>query len=393
MNTNTETRARGIQAVHANIDPKAILTDLSAAFEEFKANQNGRIDNLEKIIARSEFPGGGVPQSGISAAAKEHKKAFIDGFVRKGIESNLRELEVQAALQIGSDPDGGYGVPEEIDAEIERLGTDAVPMRRIARVKQITTSDYKKLVSAGGTSSGWVGETESRSETDTPILKQIAPTIGEIYANPAATQSLLDDFGFDVEEWLNEEVSDEITDQEGTAFITGNGVKKPRGILSYDTSSDDDSSRDWGVLQYVATGGASTFNDYTKLIDLVHSLRAKYRNGAVWLMNSTTLAHVRKFQDGDGNFIWKAGLEQGAPSTLLGYPVEEDENMPDIGAGAYPIAFGNFKRGYLIVDRTGIRVLRDALTNKPYVHFYTTKRLGGACTNFQAIKLLKIAAS
>lgn len=379
---------------------KSTIENLSTAFDSFKADykgkfseQNSKIRELELMLARSEFPFGGGDMGGVtSGAAKDHFKAF-NSFLRSGEDANLRTMEISAALRSDSDPDGGYAVPEQLDKEIVKVEHDLSPMRQIAQVVPVKTSDFKKLISIGGAASGWVSETGARAETTTPTLRQIAPTIGEIYANPAVTQTLLDDAAFDVGAWLGEEIATQFAEQESEAFITGNGVGRPKGILSYTTSADPDSTRDWTLLQHVATGAAATFPDADKLISLVHSLRAGYRKGAVWLMNTATLEYCRKFKDGDSNYIWKAGLEAGAPGMLLGYPVLEDENMPDIGANTYPIAFGNFKRGYLVVDRVGVRVLRDPFSNKPFVHFYTTKRLGGCVQNTQAVKLLKIAVA
>jgi HK97 family phage major capsid protein len=371
-----------------------VLQELGNAFQDFKAKYDAELDELKKVVARSEFPGltGGSFDGANLAEKKEHAQAF-DKFFRKGVDAGLRDLEIKAALSTTSDPDGGFGVPEEIDSEIEKLETDSVAMRRVARIKKITTSDYKKLVSVGGTEAGWVGEHDARAETSTPELAQVAPTIGEIYANPGVTQVALDDIAFDAGEWLVEEVSSVFADKEGEAFITGNGVGKPRGILSYPTTNEIDSVRAWGTLQYVAGGHASLLNNADKLIDVVHSLRAKYRRGASWLMNSQTIAVVRKLKNGDGDYIWSDSLKEGQPNTLLGYPVEEEDFMPSISADQFPIAFGNFQRGYLIVDRIGVRVLRDPYSVKGKVFFYTTKRLGGACQNFQAIKLLKVATS
>ena len=208
---------------------------------------------------------------------------------------------------------------------------------------------------------------------------------------------MLDDAFFDVETWLAEELSEEFAEKEGTAFVLGDGVSKPKGFRTYPTEATADSSRDFGTLQYVPTGVADGFPATDKadiLIDLTTTLRAPYRKGAVWLMNSSSLAVVRKFKDSNGDYIWRAGLIEGQPSLLLGYPVYEVEDMPSIGAGSFPIAFGNFKRGYTITDHVkGVRLLRDPYTNKPYVHFYTTKRVGGGIVNSQAIKLLKIATS
>lgn len=299
-------------------------------------------------------------------------------------------------MSVGSDPDGGYAVPSVLGAEIEKLERELSPFRQIARVIQVGTSAYKQLVNAGGISSGWVGETSSRPTTSTDQLKMISPPIGEIYANPAVTQQLLDDAYFDVESWLTSQIAEEFAVQEGDAFINGVGGLKPKGFLTGDISTDPDSTRLFGELQYMVTGVNGAFpaaNPADKLIDLIQMLRPPYRQGAVFLMHTDTLTLIRKMKSGDGNYIWQPSLTAGAPSVLLGYPVIEDVNMPTPDTGSLSVAFGNFRRGYLITDRTGIRVLRDPFTNKPYVHFYTTKRTGGMLLNDQAIKLLKFGTS
>ncbi len=381
-----------------NMDLESIIKEMGVAFEGFKAKWTGRVESLENAIARGQFSlgGGSVSFGGggavDTAAVKEHLKAF-SGWSRNGADAGLRSLEVKASMSTLEDPAGGYMVPSELAQEIEKHELEFTPMRRLATVKPISTPDYKKIINKGGLSSGWVAEKDSRPETGTPELSAIQPVIGELYANPAVTQRLLDDSAFDVENWLVESIGEEFTLQEGAAFITGNGVGRPKGILAYDKSANPDSTRTWDAIQYVAGGHASLLNNADKLFDLVHALRAPYRQGAAWLMNSSTVNVIRKMKDGNGTYIWRDGLEAGTPSTLLGYPVEVDENMPDIAANAFPVAFGNWKRSYLIVDRVGIRVLRDSFTNKPYVHFYTTKRLGAAVQNHQSYKLLKIAVS
>jgi HK97 family phage major capsid protein len=413
---------RGIIAVRADIDAKAVIEDLQKSWHEFKAENDrqlaeirakghsdpllsekvdkinselsrvvalkDQIDQLENIIARGQFPSGG--DAGVSQAQKEHAKAF-DKFFRKGVDNGLRDLEIKAGLSTLSDPDGGYLVPEQNETTIDRVATVVSAMRRLASSMTIGTDTYKKLVGVGGASSGWVGEKGTRTETDTPSLKEIMINVKEIYANPAATQSLLDDSRVDIAAWLGSEVDVVFAEQESDAFIDGDGVMKPRGILGYTNVAN--SSYAWGSIGYTATGAAATFTNVDKLIDLQHSLKAIYRNGSGFLMNDATQGHVRKFKDGDGAYIWRPGLETGSPNTLLGKPVDIDDNMPDIGAGTYPIAYANFKRAYLIIDRQGIRVLRDPYTNKPYVHFYTTKRVGGGVVMYEAIKLLKVAAA
>jgi HK97 family phage major capsid protein len=264
-------------------------------------------------------------------------------------------------------------------------------MRRLASVITIGTDTYKKLVNQGGASSGWVGEKGTRSETDSPTLKEIAINTKEIYAMPAATQKLLDDSSVDIAAWLGNEVAIEFAEEEGAAFIEGDGVSEPKGLEAYDTVAN--ASYAWGKIGYIASGAASTFTSADKLFDLQHALKAIYRNGASWLMNDATMLHIRKFKDGNGNYLWQPGLQPGAIDTLLGKPLEIDDNVADIGAGAYPIYFANFKRAYLIVDRFGIRVLRDPYSSKPYILFYTTKRVGGGIVMYEAIKALKVAAS
>ena len=347
-----------------------------------------QLDTLETAVAQGQFPGGGKNE--LDRVKAQHKDAFAK-FFRKGAEGGLRDLEVQAGLSTLSDPDGGFLVPEDYEQAIDRVALSVSAMRRLATVRTIGTDTYKKLVNQGGASAGWVGEKGARAETNTPTLTEIAINTKEIYAMPAATQTLLDDSRVDIAGWLADEVSIEFSEQESEAFINGNGVEQPKGIAAYAMAAN--SSYVWGKVGYITSGNASLVNDLDKLIDLQHALKPVYRNGAAWLMNDATLATIRKMKDGDGNYIWVPGLKDGAPDTLLGKPVEIDDNVDDIGANKYPIFFANFKRAYLIIDRQGVRVLRDPYTTKPYVLFYTTKRVGGGIVMYEAIKCLKIAAS
>ena len=346
-----------------------------------------QLEALETVAGRGAFGGG---TSELDQAKAEYKMAFESWF-RKGVEGNLKELAVQANASTLDDTAGGFTVPEEMSKTIDRVAETVSAMRRICSTMTIGTSTYKKLVNQGGASSGWVEEKGSRSETDTPTLKEIAINTKEIYAMPAATQTLLDDSSVDIAAWLGNEVSIEFAEEEGEAFISGNGVGEPKGLEAYSTVAN--ASYEWGKIGYIATGAASTFTNADKLKDLKRSLKSVYRNGALWLMNDTTAGHIDKFKDGDGNYIWRPGLIENAPDTLLGKPIEYDDNVADIAAGKYPIFFGNFKRAYLIVDRMGIRVLRDPYSSKPYILFYTTKRVGGGIISYESIKALKISAS
>ena len=354
------------------------------------------LDDINRTIAALRQGGGGstVPD----AAKAEHRSAF-HRFFREGTGADaLGDLAVKAGLTTQSKPDGGYLVPTEMESTIDRvLGTVSV-IRSLARVVNISTGSYTKVVNVGGTGSGWVGEEESRTETATPSLRELEFPVMEIYAEPYATQVMLDDGRVDIEAWLADEVQIEFAEKEGAAFATGSGVKRPRGITAYTTVAN--ASYAWGSIGYIASGAASTFITPTSsaspadcLIDLYHALKQGYRNNATWLMSDATLAPVRKFKDGQGNFIWSPPSAAEGPSTILGKPAYGDDNMPAVGAGNLPIAFGDFNRAYLIVDRGGIRVLRNPYKTNGKVAFYTTKRVGGGIQNYEAIKLLKIATS
>lgn len=346
-----------------------------------------QLEALETVAGRGAFGGG---TSELDQAKADYKGAFEKWF-RKGVEGDIKDLAVKAAATTLDDTAGGFTVPEEMATTIDRVAETASAMRRISTVMQIGTDTYKKLVNQGGSTSGWVGEMGSRSETTAPTLKEIAINTKEIYAMPYATQTLLDDSNIDIAQWLGNEVAIEFAEEEGAAFIKGDGVSEPKGLEAYDTVAN--ASYAWGKIGYIASGAASTFTSADKLFDLQHALKPVYRNGATWLMNDATMLHIRKFKDGNGVYLWQPGLQPGAVDTLLGKPIAIDDNVADIGTNAYPIYFGNFKRGYLIVDRVGIRVLRDPYSAKPYVAFYTTKRVGGGIVMYEAIKALKVAAS
>jgi HK97 family phage major capsid protein len=316
----------------------------------------------------------------------EHAKAFVAWVRRGGDGADLRAFE--ASLSTLSDPDGGFLVPDEMSKEIDRLATDSVAMRRLATVKR-ARGEYKRPLSLGGTGSGWVGEKEARDETANPTLELFAPPFCEMFSMPKATQKLLDMSDFDVEGWLIDEIDEAFTGCEGAAFIKGNGVKQPAGILDV-SKMVADASWEYGKLGFVASGDNAGINA-DALFNLQHALKPVYRQSGTWLMNDATLAVCRKLKDGEGNYIWRAGLLEGAPNTLLGKPVEIDDNMPDIAGNEYPIAFGDFKRAYLIVDHVaGVRLLRDPYTEKGFVKFYVTKRVAAGINNYLAVKFLKV---
>lgn len=379
-------RLIAIEKGDSTADIEAKLAKINEAFDELTAAK----DRIEKLENRSNRIGA---LSG-DEAVSEHRSAF-DKYITKGDSSELGALQ-QKAMQTGVDGDGGFAVPEEISRSIMDLLIEVSPIRSIARVIPISTPDYKELVNTRGTTSGWVGETAPRPETDTPTLVEVPIPQGEIYANPAATQHALDDVFFDVENFISVNVAEEFSLQEGAAFVSGNGTNKPSGFLSGATAATADGARAFGTIEHVATGVADNWaatRPHETLVDLIYKMKRGYLPNAHWVTNRGILAEIRKFVDGNGNLIWQPGLQQGQPQMLLGYPVTEAEDMPARAADALSIAFGDFHRGYLITDRIGVRVLRDPLTNKPYIHFYTTKRVGGALVDSEAIKVIKFAVA
>jgi HK97 family phage major capsid protein len=349
------------------------------------------LDELSLKMQRPQLATGATTGLGLSAHAREHKAAF-HGYVRKGDTHALAAFEAKA-LSVGSDPDGGYLVPDETEAAVNRSLRAISPIRAIAGVRQVSGSVYKKPFSTTGFGHGWVGETAVRPETATPTLTELSFPTMELYAMPAATPALLDDAAVNIDQWIADEVNVAFAEQEGKAFVTGNGVNKPRGFLDYPTVA----SGSWthGSIGTINTGAAGAFaasNGADKLVDLIYAVKAGYRANGTFVMNRATQAAVRKLKDGDGHYLWAPAGKPGEAPTLMGFPVAEAEDMPDIAADSLSIAFGDFKRGYLIVDRVGIRVLRDPYSSKPYVLFYTTKRVGGGVQDFDAIKLLKFAA-
>ncbi len=324
-------------------------------------------------------------------AYRQYKSAFRNYIRKNNAGSAIEEIK---ALSVGSDPDGGYTVTPDLSGRISSLIRDTTPMRQVANVVTIGTDALEGIQDLNEATSGWVGETENRSETTSPKIGEYRIPVHEQYAEPRATQKLLDDSMFNAEEWLAGKIAERLSRMENEAFVTGNGVRKPRGFLTY--AAGTPSASGFNVIEQIASGGAGAFassNPGDALINLVYALKSGYRDNAVFMMKRATLAEVRKLKDAQGNYLWQPDFQQKQGGTLLGFNVVEAEDMPSIGANSLSIAFGDFKAGYQIVDRQGIRVLRDSFTAKPYVKFYTTKRVGGDVVNFEAIKLLKFSAS
>ncbi|MCP9266853.1 phage major capsid protein [Xenorhabdus sp. XENO-1] len=395
-------------------DVNEVAQTLKNSFEEFQQKNDKRIEAIEaekgklsgqvetlngklseldalKTALEAELAGLKRPAGGNSnPAVNDHKTAFGQ-FIRKGKEDGLAELE-QKAMQTITDPEGGYAVPEELDHSIISALKDEVVMRSECNVIAVSNPNFRRLVNQGGTNSGWVGETDERSETKTPKLTPIEPTWGEIYGNPTATQTMLDDAFFDVEAFISSELTQEFAEQEDSAFTHGDGKNKPKGLLAYGSDTQEDSARDWGTLQHLLLN-KPTVVTADDILQLIYTLRKPYRTGAKFMMNNKMLFQIRTLKDSQGNYLWQPGLQLGQPSSLLGYGIAENEQFADLSTGAIPVAFGNFKRCYTILDRLGVRMLRDPYTHKPFIHFYTTKRVGSLLVDSNAVKLLKAAES
>ncbi|EIM25487.1 phage major capsid protein [Microvirga lotononidis] len=360
------------------------LTRIDTALDDAKR----RIDRLS--LERSRPPLGRATDMPHDPAKGEHKAAF-HSYIRSGEAAGLKRLE-EKALSAGSGPDGGYLVPDTVETEVLRRLSAVSPIRAISSVRVISGGQYKRAFSVAGPATGWVGETAARPQTASPTLSEMSFPAMELYAMPAATQTLLDDAVVDIDRWIAEEVEAAFAEQESTAFVSGDGVNKPKGFLSADRVEEE--VWEWGKLGTVRTGGASfpADNPSDVLVDLIYALKAGYRQNASFVMNRKTQSTIRRFKDDNGQYLWAPPASIGQAATLMGFPVVEAEDMPDIAANACAVAFGDFKRGYLIVDRAGMRVLRDPYSAKPYVLFYTTKRVGGGVQDYAAIKLLKFAA-
>lgn len=369
-----------------------LVKEQGTAFDEFKTSYASRLSDLEDAYCKLTSPGMGTMGSGLSRENAERMGAFMN-YMRSGRESELQ----QKSMSSGTDPEGGYLVPSQIDRELTKHLRALSPMRRLARVVNVGTAEFKQPAATGRAGYAWVGEKQDRDETPGPGFKMLSVPTHEIYAMPKITQALLDDNDFNLEAWLIDELTETFGDGESDAFINGDGIIRPRGLFTYDVVATPDATRAHDKFQYVPTGGAGALassDPCDALISLVYSVKARYRTNASWLISPELLEVVRKLKNPTTDeYIFQPSLQAGQPATLLGYPIEEDENIPAIGANSLSAAFGDFNRAYTITDRS-TAMLRDPYTAKPYVKFYTTKRVGGGGgRDTRAVKFLKFSAS
>jgi len=364
-----------------------LFTDLSEIQQSVKKM-------LEDIQAKSKRPGYAGEEDDKKSAHAEHKKAFR-GFMAKGVTTDLFSLEEKAlAISTNAGADGGYAVPKVIDSMMEALVVNISPIRQYANVVQTSTNDYHKLVNLKGVASAVAAETAARGATNTPTLIDIPINAYDIYSNPQATQQMLDDVFFNAEAWLADELAEEFGRQEGSLFISGSGTNQPKGLLTPTFVATGDATRAFGSVEFLGTGTAGAFpatNPTDILLALAGKIKARYRQNARWVMNKNTLFTIAAFKDASGRYIFNPITAPNVPATLLNYEVVEAEDMPTMAANSLSVLFGDLKRAYTIVDRIGTRVIRDPFSNKPYIGFYTTKRVGGSVVNSEAYKALKFA--
>jgi HK97 family phage major capsid protein len=374
--------------IETRMGADVVTEDKLARIDQSLDETKSRLDRLALDLARPRL-GGGAPADHIE---REHRSAF-NTYMRAGETNGLKALEAKAMSRT-SGPDGGYLVPTPAEKDILRRLAKLSPIRAIASVQEISTQSLRRAYSTTGPAAGWVAEADPRPQTANQQIADMNFPAMELYAMPAATQALLDDAVVDIEQWIADEVQVAFAEQEGAAFVLGDGVNKPKGFLSYATVAD--ASWTWGNVGYVATGVSAAFaatNPSDALFNLVYALRAGYRQNGKFVMGRRAQSLVRQFKTTTGDYIWAPPASADGSATLMNFPVVEAEDMPDPAANSLSIAFGDFERAYVVVDRVGIRVLRDPYSAKPYVLFYTTKRVGGGVQNFEAIKLLKFGVS
>jgi|TARA_Y100000296_G_scaffold82225_1_gene111010 HK97 family phage major capsid protein len=385
-------------------DPKALVAQLNNAFEEFKAAQDEKLaSKADDVVLNEKVDRLNNAMSDIEAALNEKIAAAqtvspqgdmkpTDPEYLNAFKAHMRKGDVQAAMTVGTDADGGYLAPVEWDRTVTNALKQRSPIRDNAQVITISGTGFSRVYNDGVVGSGWVGETAARPETSTPGLSTLNFETGELYANPAISQKALDDVAIDLEGWIRDEVSGEFAIQENIAFLSGNGTNKPFGILTYVTGATNAAKHPFGAIEAV-DGTGTSLTDSDDLLNVIYDLPSERNGNAKWYMNRTTLGVIRSLKDGDGNYLWQPSYQADQPSSLAGYSVIEVPGMPDIGASAVPALFGDMAMTYLVVDRVGLRVLRDPFTNKPFVHFYTTKRVGGGVQNPEYMRALKMAAS
>lgn len=405
----------GLIGVRAEADPLSLLPQ---AFEAFKAEHTRQLDEIKagiadvvtaekvdriqatildlqavidqqaKLLAAAKLAGGDFSPLADADYTGKFVAYFRDGVGEAEIKA-AQKTGIRAALTEGSPANGGFTTPVEWDRTITDKLKLISPIRAEAQVQPISTVGFSKLFNDRAVGSGWVGETAARPATTNPGLTSLPWAIGEIYANPAASQDLLDDSLINVADWLGGEVEYEFSRQEGIAFLSGDGTNKPNGLLTYVTGGANAATHPFGAITTTASGAVGAFTT-DAIITLIYALPAIFQANAKFFSNRLSMAAMMKLKNGQGNYIWQPSFQAGQPATLMGAPIVDLPDMPAVATGNAAMLYGDMKRTYLVIDRMGTRVLRDPYTNKPFVQFYTTKRVGGGVQNPEAMKAIVI---
>ena len=393
-------------------DLKGAIDQLGGNWERWKDSATSRIESLqdrvESIEAEAKMTGAAVGLSGASRDELEHKQRFVNWMRDPHGHAKQRELvEAESELSkksvtIGTATSGGYAVPAVIEREIERRVQVQNPFRSLVKVVTVGTSSYTHLVSKNDASSGWIGEGGSRTETTTSDLVEVAPTFGILYARPKASEEAVQDIQFDVADWLVSEVSDSFAAAEAAAIWSGNGTSKPSGLINTTPVSTADNAspeRAATALRYLPiTGPASPLTiNFDSLVNLVYSIDSQYltpADGVAFVMRRSTAAVLRTLKGSDNNYLWQPSAQAGQPDSILGYPVVTTDAVDAMVDNAHPIAFGSFRRGYLLAVRQGLRItLDDNITTPGQVIWYVRQRVGGKVLNNNALRVLKLSES
>jgi len=395
----------GMLPLAGSVEFETKMAALLESDKEFKSHHRKELEELREEVKQLALKAGrssllATAQPGTGKMTPEERKCF-DGAVRAlmtGNKEKADQLFAEAkAMNVGTGPDGGYMVHTQFSSGFTKVMAEISPLYRLARVIPLDPGNdsFEEPIDRDTAEASWTGEQSSRTETGTPQLGMFSVSLNEVYAMPKVTQKLVDLASFDVMAWLQTKVGEAFGTKEADALHNGDGVARPRGFLTHDISTDADATRTWGEIQYIPSGASGAFHttQADPLIDMITALKPQYRTGAVWLMNRNTASQIRKFKDVDGRYVWTDSLILGQPSTLLGYPVEIDEDMPDTSANSLSVAFGNFKRAYTVIEKPGIKFLPDPYSAKPHVLLYSYRRVGGGLNNSEAVKLMKMSAT
>lgn len=393
--STTETRSRTGEDLSPAGELRAAIAGFVGDFRQFATDIQMKLQQQDERMTKLDRKHFTTAQRPVLATAAEteapHQKAFA-AYLRSGDDDGLRGLDLEGkAMSTTVGADGGFLVSPQTAEAIRNVLLSTASIRSVAAIVNVESSSFDVIVDRSDVGAGWATETAATTESTTGTLEKISIPLHELAAMPKVSQRLLDDTAFDVEGWLAARIAEKFARSEAAAFVSGNGVDKPKGFLDYAKVAN--ASWSWGNIGYIAGGNASAITSTDPLVDMIYALGSEYRAGATWVMNSKTAGVVRKLKDADGRYLWSDGFAAGEPARLLGYPVLVSEDMPDVAANAFPVAFGNFQAGYTIAERPDLRVLRDPFSAKPNVLFYATKRVGGAVSDFAAIKVLRIATS